>query len=838
MDLLHDVFALPGSLGAGFGLGRSHSRSDSAVTDVSVSTTSQAPGILSPLRRLLRHSRDLRDVRFAADGVFQTPPPATSRDKSDDTAFRIPALRLQLEQAELYSEWHAAAAELDALEGHDAWKLDDDSSEYDVALIRAKLKEMDHVRLERDQRKMLSLLREGLARNLGGMGSLRLYKHSRLGTKALIERYIQSVLDTIEVLVDITKNGRGNVDSAVALQELLFTRQSFGRSALLLSGGGTFGMNHIGVVKALFEAKLLPRIISGASAGSIVSAVLCSKTDEEIPDVLGDFCHGDLEVFEKTGQDPGILGKAYRFMTQGCLFDIANLTAVMRDLLGDLTFNEAYNRTRRILNICVSAANHYEMPRLLNYLTAPDVMIWSAVAASCSVPFIFSPGQLLVKDRHTGEHVPWNSSARQWIDGSVENDIPTQRLSEMFNVNHFIVSQVNPHVVPFLDKDEKDLEKEVETNHAPRVTKRSLAHRLSTIARDEAVHRLHVVEELGIFPNVFSKIRAVVGQKYAGDITIFPQISYANFPYVLSNPDTEFMIQASLSGERATWPKLSEVRNHCAIELAIDDAVHELIPHHIFGPTQLDNHSLQNLGYPLTMSALRARQLKKRTTMRSLRTSLDLPRLALRGPIKPFKDSPLKAATSHAGKPSPAKKVAGPDLHDFSDSEPESDEDNNGNWKLSAEESSDDESGDTPPSTHQPVWPATRRLFPWASQPATPYAGSSMSFGIMPMTKADTPVELIDSEPANAAPSSPELQYKRLFHQGAVHDEQPDDEDDKDLLLRRRSVSSIALDPSGTRGMMRRRKLSLSVGLAQQQQQQQIQKQLDDLEPEAESALF
>ena len=29
------------------------------------------------------------------------------------------------------------------------------------------------------------------------------------------------------------------------------------------------------------------------------------------------------------------------------------------------------------------------------------------------------------------------------------------RLAEMFNVNHFIVSQVNPHVVPFLAKEEE-----------------------------------------------------------------------------------------------------------------------------------------------------------------------------------------------------------------------------------------------------------------------------------------------------------------------------------------------------------------------------------------------
>ncbi len=32
-----------------------------------------------------------------------------------------------------------------------------------------------------------------------------------------------------------------------------------------------------------------------------------------------------------------------------------------------------------------------------------------------------------------------------YTEGSIENDLPMQQLSELFNVNHFIVSQVNPH---------------------------------------------------------------------------------------------------------------------------------------------------------------------------------------------------------------------------------------------------------------------------------------------------------------------------------------------------------------------------------------------------------
>ena len=37
------------------------------------------------------------------------------------------------------------------------------------------------------------------------------------------------------------------------------------------------------------------------------------------------------------------------------------------------------------------------------------------------------------------------ANLHSYSDGSLENDLPMQQLSELFNVNHFIVSQVNPH---------------------------------------------------------------------------------------------------------------------------------------------------------------------------------------------------------------------------------------------------------------------------------------------------------------------------------------------------------------------------------------------------------
>ena len=56
--------------------------------------------------------------------------------------------------------------------------------------------------------------------------------------------------------------------------------------------------------------------------------------------------------------------------------------------IGSFTFQEAFDRTGRILNIIVSPQNRSDPPRLLNYLTSPHVLVWSAVVASSSLPAV------------------------------------------------------------------------------------------------------------------------------------------------------------------------------------------------------------------------------------------------------------------------------------------------------------------------------------------------------------------------------------------------------------------------------------------------------------------
>ncbi len=50
------------------------------------------------------------------------------------------------------------------------------------------------------------------------------------------------------------------------------------------------------------------------------------------------------------------------------------------------------------LNVCVVAADTNEPPRLLNHLSAPHALVWSAVACSSAFPGLFQPQDIIARD--------------------------------------------------------------------------------------------------------------------------------------------------------------------------------------------------------------------------------------------------------------------------------------------------------------------------------------------------------------------------------------------------------------------------------------------------------
>lgn len=170
--------------------------------------------------------------------------------------------------------------------------------------------------------------------------SRRLYLHLRAGTKRLIEEYLSEVVRGLQ-LVCVVDDSVSPISNADKLSFFNETRHAFGRSALLLSGGATLGLYHLGVIKALFDNQLLPRVLSGSSVGSIINAIIGTRTDEELKELfIPDSYALKLNFFPPNGGS--MKRKIKRLFSQGVLMDISILKRCVKANVPNLTFQEAY----------------------------------------------------------------------------------------------------------------------------------------------------------------------------------------------------------------------------------------------------------------------------------------------------------------------------------------------------------------------------------------------------------------------------------------------------------------------------------------------------------------
>mgnify|MGYP002700472403 FL=1 len=170
-----------------------------------------------------------------------------------------------------YEEWKALAKEHDRCSGREHWKKIDKTSLYDYASIRSRLERLRYFRENNDNIGLLFSLNEGIHGNMGGMGKPVLYARAKFGTKQLVHDYVDAISDSLDHLAQLDS------DHPSFLERLDFFRRAnkcYGKSALMLSGGAVLGNFHVGVVKALVAQDLLPDVLSGSRAGSMIAAVL------------------------------------------------------------------------------------------------------------------------------------------------------------------------------------------------------------------------------------------------------------------------------------------------------------------------------------------------------------------------------------------------------------------------------------------------------------------------------------------------------------------------------------------------------------------------------------
>jgi len=261
--------------------------------------------------------------------------------------------------------------------------------------------------------------------------------------------------------------------------------------------------------------------------------------------------------------------------------DTQHLRECCKTNIGDFTFQEAFDRTGRILNIVVTPNNKGDPPRLLNYLTSPHVLVWSAAVASSSLPGVFEANRLMVKDVDGVERYE-SAAEMKFSDGSMEQDLPMQQLSEMFNVNHFIISQANPHAVMF---GTYNTERSVWTHPIT-----GLFNSLLVFLKDQLRGWLtHAVELVGgrSFSPLFGTQRdfgtQILTQEYEGrecDISMVPWISHRSlfsaFLHCIYNPSKQEFLDWIDEAERETWKHIPAIRSHIAEEITLDRCVQRL----------------------------------------------------------------------------------------------------------------------------------------------------------------------------------------------------------------------------------------------------------------------
>jgi predicted acylesterase/phospholipase RssA len=344
---------------------------------------------------------------------------------------------------------------------------------------------------------------------------------SLVGTKVLVERFVAECVQAIDAVASAPDTKEDPTEPAElppvsAKEKLDFfegARLAMGRTALCLSGGGSLAMYHMGVVKALLQHDCMPRIVSGTSGGSIVAGMLAIKTDREMledvvtPDIADKY---GVTWFDPLWTQVGTFAQSLLTADRPYVMTSERFAHTCRRYYGSWTFGEAFRRTGRVVSIAITvryAGSHASAsaahPFLANYLTCPNVYIWSAVAASCALPGLMPSTTLVARPTHIPslpsprqtdssrpsereDPLPSPPPSSRWsfsnllgfqeprstpdpppsadevsfyprgvdnLDGSMHSDIPCDALARMFHTNRYITSQVNPHIAPFLRED-------------------------------------------------------------------------------------------------------------------------------------------------------------------------------------------------------------------------------------------------------------------------------------------------------------------------------------------------------------------------------------------------
>jgi predicted acylesterase/phospholipase RssA len=495
-------------------------------------------------------------------------------------------LRSRLQDARSYEDWVRGAKELDTHLGNDAWKEKAEYAYFDSKTIKRVLEQMvklrqraesdEHGRSETKGKDgqhaavedLRALMEACIKNNFVGFENPRLYSETYYGTKDIVQKFVDESAASLSFLIHTTQLDAEN-------KRALFKHlgSNFGRTALCLSGGATFAYYHFGVAKALLDAELLPEVITGTSGGALVAGLLCTRTNEELKELLV-----PALAHRITACHEGILTWSRRWYKTGARFDSVDWAKRCAWMTrGSMTFREAYQRTGRILNVSCVPSDPHSPTILANYITAPDCVVWSAVLASAAVPGILNPVVLMKKNKD-GTLSPY-SFGHKWKDGSLRTDIPLKALNLHFNVRFSIVSQVNPHINIFFFSSRGSVGRPV-THRRGRGWRGGFLGSATEQYLKLDLHKwLKVLRHLELLPRPLGQDWSELWlQRFSGTITIWPKSIPSDFIHILSDPTPQRLARMIHVGQQSAFPKLKFIANRSKLESIIQQGRRQYRP--------------------------------------------------------------------------------------------------------------------------------------------------------------------------------------------------------------------------------------------------------------------
>jgi len=491
----------------------------------------------------------------------------------------------EMKQANSFKEWEQFAKALDKQEGRDKWKNDPHHQQLNHRMLTKKINALSGTD---DVEELLPMLLECMTKNYAGIMSWELYTSSYTGTKRIIHKYIDVVLDRLDL---VAKCSRPELKPLIRM----FVRSakiSYGRTVLCMSGGAGMGWAHFGLLKVLLENNLLPKRLHGTSAGAVAGCWVGSRSREK---AMSQLCFdAELEeLYQNAGPNGPFLGsgcmsriwKAWCSVTRGFLVETVIFQRAASWFCGGdkipifsditprddrMTFQDAYEASGLHISLSVTRTS----PTLrtenlaLSHMFTPNIYLDIALLASCAIPRFMKPILLYERDSN-GKCVRYNMEVFddvQCRDGTFFGDVQCE------DADYKIVSQVNPHITPFFYNNQGAVGK-------PSAWRKETGGwrggfflaLLESWIKNDMISKLRMAHDLKILPDVLGISWCYLFlQENQGDLTLVPNFSFNDYISLMDNiPSKRELHRKIRLMEMQAYQKMTVIKNRLLIEKAL-----------------------------------------------------------------------------------------------------------------------------------------------------------------------------------------------------------------------------------------------------------------------------